>query len=160
MKTKLTTLIAILFCFTLSAQIKTINITENKINGLSCEYSKSIDLEKGDTLYYIFLGFQNANYSNIIDIKSLFFKNNTVLKQFIKDLTAGLNEMDNKATSISWARDSYTIDKHDFSTSLYISESKGTGGYFIFNKKSVNKLLKWLYRIDFGSDILLPDTKD
>ena len=91
-------------CGYLNAQTKRLSISEKQIGGVNCKYYKSIDLDKIDTVAYVYLGFQNAKYSTISDIVSIFFElttDSTDIFDFIKDLKTALPEMGNKS-SIAW----------------------------------------------------------
>lgn len=53
-----------------NAQEKRMPISKMKIGTVNCLYEMSINLDKGDTVNYIGLSFQNSQYSSITDIKS------------------------------------------------------------------------------------------
>lgn len=133
-------------------QKKVINISETKIGTVSCKYSQSIDLEKGDTLTYVFLGFSNAKYTTITDIVSIMFliiDDSSNVIGFVKNLKSAYNEMGSKST-ISWDKEEYKINLYDFTDNLYLYEAESSGsGYTILSKKQVEKLYTWLEGIGF-----------
>jgi len=140
------------FSLVVTAQNKTVKISELQIGVLSCKYSMRIDLEKKDTIRYIYLGFQNAKYSSITDIKSVMFdvsKDSTDVYDFKKDLKMALSEIGNK-TSISWDKKNYSVALYDFNNKLYLREaSKDGSGYTLLTKGQVEKLIDWIDIIGF-----------
>lgn len=138
--------------FTCIAQVKSVDISNKKIGTLNCIYKMSIDLDKGDTTKYIYIGFQNAKYSSIIDTKSIFFgipNNQDEVLEFTKHLETALGEMGSKS-SISWRKDRYSIILYDFSSLMFLGESEKEGsGYTKLNKKNVQKLIDWLKSCEF-----------
>lgn len=133
------------------AQKKTVELSKQKIGELDCTYSKVIDLENADTTYYVYIGFQNAKYKSVSDFKSIMFRENEVLAEFIKDLKLAQPELGNK-TNLDFNRKDYNLNVYDFSKNLSIGESskKGTG-YCYVSKKDVEKLLGYLESIKFGN---------
>ena len=135
-----------------NAQVKRVSISETKIGTVNCLYGMSVDLEKGDTTTYIHLGFQNAKYSSITDIKSIFFvmaTDSNDVSNFVKDLKMALGEMESKE-SISWDKKKYSLTLYDFSNSLYLREARSDGdGHTMLSKKQVEKLISWLESIGF-----------
>lgn len=147
-------LLLLLFISTLivgiDAQSKKLDLSSIKIGSIEGKYTKVVDIEKNDTSYYLYLGFQNEKYKAIVDIKSLFFTNQDDLIEFIKDLKLAMSEMENKV-SMNWDRKLYRLDLYDFTNYLYISESSSkSNGYTSLNKKNLNKLILWLETIQFG----------
>lgn len=153
MKKMTLSLILIFLAVSLFSQTKRIELSKEKIGNFNCSYFKSIDLEKGDTLYYVFLGFQNMKYQSITDIKSLFFTTQEQISQFVKDLTQALPEMENKGSQMDWKRDLYTLHKYDFSKNLYVEEKKGLG-YTVISKKQIEDLIKWFGTFQIGYDAI------
>jgi hypothetical protein len=151
MKTKLLALTLLIFCATLiNAQTKRIEISQLKISTISAKYTKSINIETKDTAYYVYLGFKNAKYPAITDLKSVFLSTDEDTKNLIKDLKSALPEIETKQ-SIEWKKDLYRLTLYDFSNGLYIYEkpSKGTG-YTVISKKEVENLISWLQSFEFG----------
>ena len=140
----------------LYGQKKTIDLLKGNVGPYDCTYSKVINMDKGDTIFYLYMGFKNAKYKAITDLQSLFFKDQTALDKFIADLKSALIEMDNKTSQVSWTGKEYSIDKYDFSQALYISDEKGA--YPTLTKKQVEKLIAWLERFKIGTDEIKPDT--
>ena len=154
----------LLFFFLVSStfvfsQTKRIEILKEEVGPISVRYIKSINLDKGDTLYYIYLGFQNAKYTSITDIKSIGFTKDNIFKQFLKDLNIALEEMGkNEKVNLDWDRGpDYKLNIYDFNrNSLYVVQGTGTGGYTILTKNQVSDLIKILSRIEkIGNENLL-----
>jgi hypothetical protein len=146
----------------LFAQKKRESIISEQIADLSVNYTRSVDLDKGDTLLYFYLGFQNAKYTSITDIKSVFITNKTNFQLFMKDLVSAYKFLlTNEKTSIDWDRSPlYKISIYDFNnSSLYLTEGKGTGGYTTLNKSVLMNLLRTMSQIDFGN-VVLQEKKD
>jgi hypothetical protein len=149
-KLVLKSLLAILFTVAMNAQKKTIDVSSIKIGQISGKYSKVIDLEKNDTLSYVYLGFQNFKYRTISDTRSVFFAKQEDLKSFVEDLKAALPEIGSKQ-NIDWKRQLYSISVYDFSSSLYLFERPSKGdGHTIISKKELEKLISWLETIQIG----------
>lgn len=139
-----------LFTVSMIAQRKTVDISSLKAGQVSAKYSKVINLETKDTVSYVYLGFQNAKYSSISDIKSIMLSRQEDLKEFIKDLKIALPEINTKQ-NIDWTKNNYGLTVYDFSNGLYLREKEKNGsGYTILQKKDVEKLIIWLESIDFG----------
>jgi GH15 family glucan-1,4-alpha-glucosidase len=71
--------------FGMNAQKKTVDISKTEIGKLNAKHSLSIDLEKKDTIAYVYLGFQNEKYKSISDRKSILFRNQEEVNAFIKE---------------------------------------------------------------------------
>lgn len=153
-KTVLFLCLALLLCslITVNAQVKRVIISEKEIGSISALYTKRIDLEAGDTNYHIYLGFQNAKYQHITDIKSILFYDLETQESLIKDLSMALSEMGSK-TSITWKKDKYSIALYDFSSDLYLYDGKQSG-HTILQKKKVEQLIAWLNSLNLGSDVI------
>lgn len=128
-------------------------LAESKIGSITCQYHEIIDLEKGDTIYFIYLGFQNAKFTTITDIKSIGIFTKEEQTNLIKDLNAALLEIGNK-TSMSWDRGPYSINLYDFSNQLYLQQGKTKGsGYTLLTSKNVQQLIDWLGAITLGKPL-------
>lgn len=140
------------------SQKKTVKLLEAGIGPISLEYSKSIDLENQDTLFYVYLGFQNAKYTSITDIKSIFFTKDEVFKKFIQDLKIALEELEkNEKIDLEWdRRPDYQLKLYSFSKDLYIIQGKGVEGYTKLTKKQIPTLIERLSQIvRLGSDEII-----
>jgi hypothetical protein len=132
------------------AQNKTVNISKTTIGGLRPSYAKSINLEVKDSIYYVYIGFENEKYSTISDSKSLFLTQDVHVKAFTNDLKTAKLEMETKQ-NIEWKKELYGLSLFDFSDKLYILESASDGsGYTTISKKDLEELIKWLESIEFG----------
>lgn len=144
-------LFALIFCLLASisySQQKRINISSEKIGPVNCTYSISIDIDKADTLHYVYIGFQNQKYTSISDIKSIIFMYSNELVQFTDDLKKMLPEMDVKNNNIEYKRSNYKLTKYDFSKYLFLSVEDGNG-YTSFSKGQVERLIKWIEGLEF-----------
>ena len=83
------------------AQVKSVKLLDNRIANIHLIYEKSIDLEKGDTLYMVYMGFQNARYSSITDIKSIALFDIETLNEFLKDLFAAVGVPNSPASQLA-----------------------------------------------------------
>jgi len=150
MKKMFITSVLLLFCTTtILAQTKRIEISKFKVSQISADYSKSINLSTKDTLKYVYLGFQNAEFKSVTDIKSIMFTNQNELDEFVIDLKTALPEMDTKQ-NIDWDKKKYSLAIYNFNSALYLKEgSKYSRGYTMLSKKDVEKLIIWLESIVF-----------
>lgn len=143
---------AIILCITCQAQVKTIVLSEKNIETLRCKHVMNINLDNQDTITYIFMGFQNSDYSSITDIRSISFHFRPGVDEldgFIKNLESSLVEMKLRS-NISWIRKRYVITLYDFSIWMYLCESRKNGdGCTKINRRTVQKLIDWLKSCDF-----------
>lgn len=130
------------------SQKKSVTLAETKIGGISFEYSKSINLDSGDTIFMLFISFQNAKYQSITDLKYIYFTEQEDLIKFIADLEMAESEMGTKST-INWDREDYWIGIYDFSENLYLYDADESGHISIRNKNVV-KIISWLKGINIG----------
>jgi hypothetical protein len=136
--------------FGMNAQKKTVDISKTEIGKLNAKHSLSIDLEKKDTIAYVYLGFQNEKYKSISDRKSILFRNQEEVNAFIKDLKTAFPEMETKQ-NINWKKEKYSISLYDFSFEMYLSDKPSSvSGYTLLTKKDVENLITWLEKIQFG----------
>ena len=112
-------------------------ISDKKIFNLICENTMKVDLTNSDTSYYIFCAFQNMNYSQIIDLGSVYINSRYSLDKTINELKECLKYMDEK--SISYSIGSFQI--YDFSNNLYINDKSK---YTTLTKKHVLTWIEWL----------------
>jgi len=132
----------------LYSQKKRVDISSEKIGSLICSYTMSIDIDKADTLYYVYIGFQNKEYSHITDIKSVMFVDTKELSQFTSDLKKMIPEMDEKKNNFEFKRTDYVLSKYDFTKDLYLKETR-RGGYTSISKGQVEKLIEWIEGLQF-----------
>jgi hypothetical protein len=147
-------ILAISSFFELIAQTKTIDISEFGLKGqvFLGTYAKSINLELNDTLYYIYIGFQNFKYRHMSDPRSIILTTQDDLNALIKDLKTALPEIGTKV-NIDWNRKLYGISLWDYTDSLILRESPDDGdGYTFLDKQEAEKFLDWLTSIQIGKD--------
>ena len=146
----LLTIFILLITFNLNAQTKRITISEQQIGSISSKYIKSINTETKDSLYLVYLGFQNEKYKTITDIKSISLSNKGEKDELVEDLKTASIEVENKV-EMNWNRNNYQILLFDFTNQVYIyGNPKKGSGYTTLNKKETEKLIEWLESIDFG----------
>ena len=105
----------------------------------------------------VYLGFQNAKYSTITDIKSVAFFDTSNFNKFKIDLLNAYKILDKgEKVEMFWENSNYKLNLYDFSKNIYITEPKGTGGYTAISKRQLGKLLENLFVIEYGQDQLLP----
>ena len=151
-------LLALLVLVSISgkAQIKREKFINTNVGGITFSYGRSIDLDKGDTTYMVFLLFQNAKYSSITDTKILSFYDAASIAMFIKDLKSAYKQMSSgEKIDISWNRDTYKMNLYNFSNSLYLYGDRPEG-YTNVTLKSLSSILELFYTIDFGKVDKLP----
>jgi hypothetical protein len=132
-------------------QTKRVTISEAKIGGIDCQHKKTINLDKGDTSYYVIFGFQNAEYQTLIDIVAIGFhaEDSAEIKEFSKSLKSAYNQMGSKST-ITWSKSKYRITLYDFSPNLYLMQPIEKGnGYIIISKENVLLLINWIESIGY-----------
>ena len=77
----------VLVSISVNAQTKRDKFIDRYAGGnVKLTYQRSIDLDKGDTLYMVFFIYQNAKYSTITDTKVIGLYNKEELAQFVKDM--------------------------------------------------------------------------
>jgi hypothetical protein len=141
------TLILLSFSFFGFSQKLSKKINEGKITGFkSVEFVMSVDTEKEDTIYYIYCGFQNLEYSTITDIGSIFITRQDELSELIKDLKSTIDLMDTKP-NYNITRKRYTLKLYDFSKTLYVESERK---YTQLSKKNAILWLSWLESIDIS----------
>lgn len=148
----------LLFALNTDAQKKNLKLLEERFGSINLKYSKTIDLESQDTTYFLILLFQNAKYTAIVDIQSIYFAESSKLIEFVNDLKSAYGEMEgSERVSISWDKKDYKIRLYEFSKNLYLVEGGSGEGYTTLNKKNTLQLITQLKRIQFGKDEILPE---
>jgi hypothetical protein len=134
------------------SQIKTTRLINDEIGGEK-KIQYNIIEEDGFKRYIFTFIFQNEEYSSITDLKNVACFSKECLESFLKDLKdAALSS--GERTNLTWKRDGYkySVNKYDFTNSIYISELDGTSNYTKLNKDELEKMIIKLMDIDFGSD--------
>lgn len=147
---KLFLLFALALSLSVNAQTKRVIISEAQIGEISAKYLKSINIETKDTLYLAYMGFQNKKYKSITDIKSIYFKTQDEINEFVKDLKLAVSESESK-TSMDWNRVNYTIMLFEFTNQIYLYQGKGNG-YTTLSKKHSENLIEWLEGFEFRKE--------
>lgn len=153
MKTLL--LFLMIFAFTnANTQKQTITISKEKINPFDCEYTKIIDKDSGDTLYFILMSFKNMEYPSLDDRQYLDFEHNEDKDAFINDIDSAVSYLDNKELEMDWSKNKYRVSKYSGSKNVFVyAEIKR---WTAINKNSAIKLSAWLKSINIGSDVINP----
>lgn len=127
-----------------SQRIET-TISEGKFGTIDAEFFKTI--ENGDTSYFLACSFQNAEYTTITDIGSIFITDQLTLDSLISDLE-GIAAYFGTKTKISYDRKKYSLTHYDFDPSvIYVREEDDK--HTMINKKNAEKWLIWLKTIKF-----------
>ena len=139
---KLTLLL--MFAATLGvAQTKRVTISEFKSSRINCNYQMSIDLQSKDTVKYLYTGFRNMKYTQLIDISSFILFDS--VNEFADDLRTISNECTNKV-DMSITKDKYYISCSDYNNYVTIY-SNDDRGYTRLNDKQAKKLFMYLKTI-------------
>lgn len=146
----------VLLSISVSAQVKRDKFLEKYAGNLKITYQRTIDLEKEDTRYSVFLSFQNDKYKTLTDIKVIGLYSVADIEACVKDMKSVFKQMfSGEKTNMDWTRDKYKITLYDFTTSMYFAEAK-SGGYTIMPKRAVADFIEIISTIDFGKEVLLP----
>jgi len=146
------------FVINANAQTKRIKLLDKKIGPIDILYQKSVDLENEDSLYLVYLSFQNAKYYRITDIRGIAFLDSSRLTEFINDLKSALKQMElGEKIQMNWSRTIYELDLYDWTKKLSLESKKDGNGYILIDKKIVSKLISTLLSINFGKDELKPE---
>tara|TARA_B110000046_G_scaffold12569_1_gene12422 strand:- start:481 stop:960 length:480 start_codon:yes stop_codon:yes gene_type:complete len=122
-------------------------LSEIKLFGfLSVEYTQSIDLDNGDTITYVYMGYQNSEYTHITDIQSIVFLKKSDVESFITDIKKIVEFMGDKK-DISFTRDEYYLGLYDFD-SKRLRVGKDLKKTTVVFQKNVRKLIVWLEGLD------------
>jgi hypothetical protein len=155
MKKTILTFATILSVLVAEAQTKTNTIVKTKIGNLtSVAYQEFIDLKKEDTTRYVYLGFQNSQYSYISDNAGIYFWNpetdKSDINNFIKDLQIMI---DNLGNTMFNEEKHYRIHISEKLPRLIFigcgSEDSKRGAYTTINKKNAEELINWLNTTQF-----------
>jgi len=139
------------------AQVKRDKFLEKYAGNLKITYQRTIDMEKEDTRYSVFLSFQNDKYKTLTDIKVIGLYSVADIEAITKDMKNVFKQMfSGEKTNMDWTREKYKMTLYDFTTSMYFAEAKGTGGYTIMPKRAVSDFIEIISTIDFGKETLLP----
>jgi len=149
MKKQIILIILIIISKSFFSQTKTVTIDEKGIKWLgttlvTCSKNASIDIETTDTIgLYISFRFRNANYTHIIDPRSIIFSKNTDLedfKKFKKDLNSAIENIDSN-DPINFRGINYVINVTGNKT-IWLYDSKN--GYTGFYLKQALKFQEWV----------------
>ena len=114
----------------------------------SVRYEQSIDLDKGDTLTYLYMGYQNSEYTTITDIQSIMFTKKSEVESFITDIKKIVEYMGDKK-EIGFDRDDYFLKLYDFD-SKRLRVGKDYKKTTVVFEKNVRKLIVWLEGLDLS----------
>ena len=144
----LTLLLGILFNPIFSQKVKN-TLDEIKIFGFSSiKYEQSIDLDSGDTLTYLYIGYQNSEYTTITDIQSIMFLRKSEVESFIVDIKKIVDFMGERK-DITFDRDKYYLGLYDFD-SKRLRVGKDFKKTTVVFEKNVRKLIIWLEGLDLS----------
>ena len=96
-------------------------------------------VDSKDTTTFFYWGFQNAKYSAITDVGSLFFRSKDELEGFAKKLIEFASKESGVTISstLNSATGKITLQLFDFTNDIYINDKNGK--YFIYSKKEAEK---------------------
>ena len=114
----------------------------------SVRYEQSINLDKGDTLTYLYMGYQNSEYTTITDIQSIMFTKKSEVESFITDIKKIVEFMGDKK-EIGFDRDDYFLKLYDFD-SKRLRVGKDFKKTTVVFEKNVRKLIVWLEGLDLS----------
>jgi hypothetical protein len=155
MKKTLLTFATILSVLVAEAQTKTNTIVKTKIGNLtSVAYQEFIDLKKEDTTRYVYLGFQNAEYTYLSDYAGIYLwnpdKDKSDVNDFIKDLQIMI---DNLGSTMYNEEKHYRVHISEKLPRLIFlgcgSEDSKRGAYTTISKKNAEQLIEWLNTTQF-----------
>jgi hypothetical protein len=114
----------------------------------SVTYEQRIDLDKGDTLTYLYMGYQNSEYTTITDIQSIMFTKKSEVESFITDIKKIVEFMGDKK-EIGFDREDYFLKLYDFD-SKRLRVGKDFKKTTVVFEKNVRKLIVWLEGLDLS----------
>jgi len=121
---------------------------KEKIGPLDCWYTQSIKAHK-DTTLSIIIGFQNEEFTDITNIKSVEFNitsDTTNVQRFVSHLRSAIRDIA-KDTAEYNPNDEYYLQVTDFSGNIYLFDTKGSGEKNIhISKDDAQKLVDWIER--------------
>ena len=109
----------------------------------SVRYEQRIDLDKGDTLTYLYMGYQNSEYTTITDIQSIMFTKKSDVESFITDIKKIVEFMGDKkeiSFDIDPAKKNCLLEGLD-DIALTLNKSVEIGNF----EGSQEKETPWLY---------------
>lgn len=137
-------LIILMFVSTLGvAQTKRVKISEYKSSRIDCSYQMSIDLQNKDTITYLYTGFRNMKYTQLIDISSFLLFDGC--NEFADDLRTIIDNC-NADANLSITKDKYYISCNDYNNYVTIYSNKDNG-YTKLSEKQAKKLFMYLKTI-------------
>jgi hypothetical protein len=128
-----------------SGPTETVYLSKKKIGAFSCQYQGSVYLNNPkDTTFYIYVGYNNYKYNEIIDIHSSMFlienKKSDDLKKFCDALKSAQTSI---GKDVKWLEEHNTIVRtYDFTRDIYIGDFEDAYNYM--TSAQANKFIEWV----------------
>jgi len=115
-------------------------LSKENIRPLECEHIQKIDLANQDTIEYVYCGFQNAKYTSIVDIGSVFISSQASLDELIDALKTALKlKTENSSLTYAFSAAGSEFNTYDFNkVALYIQDGRK------YTSISMKNLAKWI----------------
>ncbi len=145
--------------------IKPVRMPKSLFNIL---YFRTSAIGKTDTTFFFAFYFQNAEFSRISDLKSIFFTKEDEFNQFVSDLTAAFDEIQKGSTSnLRWERKKYfiSIEQKSNEATIWVTNMNDpeyltqTSGYAFITKTHFENLLNIIKPIKFGLPMLTDNNR-
>lgn len=155
MKKTILTIAMVLGVFVAQSQTKTNTNVKTKIGNLTeVSYKEFIQLDKEDTIRYVYLGFRNAEYTYLSDNVGIYIwnpeKDKSDINTFIKDLQIMI---DNLGSTMFNEQKHYRIHISETLPRLIFigcgSEDSKRGAYTTISRKNAEELINWLKTTQF-----------
>jgi hypothetical protein len=128
-----------------SGPSETIYLSKKKIGAFSCQYEASVYLNNPkDTTFYIYVGYNNFKYNEIIDIHSSMFlienKKSDDLKKFCDALKSAQTSI---GRDVKWLEEHNTVVRtYDFTRDIYIGDFEDAYNYM--TSAQATKFIEWV----------------
>lgn len=155
MKKTILTVAMMLGVLIAKSQTKTNTIFKTKFGNLTeVSYKEFVQLDKGDTTRYVYLGFRNEEYSYINDWAGVYLwypdKDTNAIKDFVTDLQLAI---DNLGQTMWNQKKNYRISiSEQLPRLIFLGCGKGdtkSDAYTTITKKNAQELIIWLQTTKF-----------
>lgn len=155
MKKTILTIAMVLGVFVAKSQTKTTTNAKTKIGNLTeVSYKEFIQLDKGDTTRYVYLGFRNEEYTYLSDYAGIYIWNPESEKENLTEFITDLQTMiDNLGSTMFNEKKHYRIHiSEKLPRLIFIGCGSGDskrGAYTTITKKNAEELITWLETTQF-----------
>jgi hypothetical protein len=128
-----------------SGPTETVYLSKKKIGAFSCQYQGSVYLNNPkDTTFYIYVGYNNYKYNELIDIHSSMFrienKKSDDLKKFCDALKSAQTSI---GKDVKWLEEHNTVVRtYDFTRNIYIGDFEDAYNYM--TSAQATKFIEWV----------------